>query len=440
MSVKLPEPSKAEAIALFRLGVVGDLLARDLPTGDLRAELLDRASRHYRPPDARATRTFHWKTLQAWYYAAKHGGLASLHPSSRKQGFALGLTPDQRTLLIEIRAAHPSSPANLILDVAVREGIIAADQISASTLRRLFQAHGVPRSIADRASRRDRRRWEAAHVGALWHADVAHVWVRDLDGTPRKIYVHGMLDDHSRYVVALEARSSELETDALAVLCTALLRLPSPDVFYVDNGACYRGDVLARSCAKLDIKLVHAKSKDPKARGKMERFWRTMRTRCTDHLGRGATLQDVNAALLAFLDVDYNGRPHEGLMGETPSKRFHAGLEALPRPCTAKEIARALEIAVTRRVAGDGTFSFEGRTFEVQGRHLLHKVIELTTDPFTGTILASSYKGAPIITGLCDPKLNRSRRRAEATDNDTPRPVPFDPIAALLAQARKEKS
>ncbi len=439
MPDSFPEPSKAEAIALFRLGIVGDLLARDLSVGELQDELVVRAERRYRPPGSATTRKFHWKTLQSWYYLAKHRGHAALVPVSRKKGFALSLTAEQRDLLVQIRIEHPSAASDLILDTAVRQGVIAAGQLSASTLRRLFAEAGAPRGSANRTERRQRRRWEAARPCALWHADVCHVWLRNpVTRMPEKIYVHGLLDDHSRFAPGLEARAAEQEVDLLSVLCGALLRYPAPDALYVDNGPCYRGDVLALVCARLDIRLIHAKPYDPASRGKMERFWRTMRQRCTDHLAVGSEIHDANAALLAFLDADYHVRPHASLMGETPLSRFHGGLRELPRPRTARELATALEVSVTRKVAGDGTFPLGGRTFEVRGRHLLHRRIQIVLDPFTDAPLRVSFDGRPVDFGLCDPSVNRHRRRAPEADDDVAT-VPFDPIAALLDKARKEK-
>jgi hypothetical protein len=195
---------------------------------------------------------------------------------------------------------------------------------------------------------------------------------------------------------------------------------------------------LALVCARLGIKLVHAQPHDPQARGKMERFWRRMRERCTDFLKGKSSLHDVNAALLAFLDAEYHARPHASLMGETPSKRFHSGLVALPRAWTAKELAQALEITMKRRVAGDATFGVDGRTFEVRCRHLAHKVIDVVVDPFTGAVLRASYQDKPVVVGVCDPALNRGRRRARPENAPVPT-VPFDPIAALLDQARKQE-
>jgi len=60
--MRLPTPSQRERMALFRLGVIGDLLSRELLTrGELQSELQERAKKRYRPPGATKTRTYSWK-------------------------------------------------------------------------------------------------------------------------------------------------------------------------------------------------------------------------------------------------------------------------------------------------------------------------------------------------------------------------------------------
>src|ERR1044071_3812602 len=59
---------------------------------------------------------------------------------------------------------------------------------------------------------------------------------------------------------------------------------------------------------------------DAPARGKMERFWRTLREGCLDHLGTMTQLHDVQARLLAFLDEHYHPAPHGGLFGKPPAE------------------------------------------------------------------------------------------------------------------------
>lgn len=432
--MKTPTATHRDQVGLFRLGVVGDLIACDLETGELKIELMKRAKRAYRPPDADASRTYHWKTLQRWYYQAKENPLL-LVPHTRKRGTALAVDPEKRELLLQMRREHPSAAVELLLDEAVRNEILAKDQVSPSTVRRLYREHQLSRTSLNRPARsRERRRWQARRVGAIWHGDVCHVWRHDENGLPRKVYVHALMDDYSRFVVALEARAQEREVDMLAVLCRALMMFPAPEVLYLDNGSCYRGDTLALACTHLDIRLVHPAPYDPEARGTQERLWRTLRQQVTDHVQKH-TPNELNVALKAWLDTRYHRRPHAGLLGKTPRAVFLEGAKALPAPRTARELARALEVPVTRKVAGDSTFTLDGQIWEVAGRHLAGQRIEVVVDPFTGAPLRATHDGRPVVIGRCDPIHNGQRGRAPTAEPPAPT-VPFDPIVGLLAAAR----
>lgn len=434
--MKIPIPTHAERVALFRHSVVGDLLARELDHGELQSALEERAEKRYRPPGAARTRRYSWKTLQRWYYEAKHGPMA-LKPASRKRGYALALTDEQREMLLAMRAEHRSAPIDLILSEAVRNGIVAEGEVSVSTVARLFRDAGLNREQRRRASRNadvQRRRWAAKNPGDLWHGDVCHLVLPDGNGKTRKVLVHGFLDDASRYFVALSARTTETERDMLEVLCGALLQHPPPKVLYLDNGSCYRSDVLALVCQRLGIRLVHAQPYSPESRGKMERAWRTMRSRCTDHLPGMATLHDIDLALWSWLDADYHRRKHASLMGVTPRKKYLAGKRG--RPLTPKELASALEITARRQVKKDGTFAIDSIVYEVTGRHLFGRWITVVTDGLTGRLLRVAWQGQTVPFGPCDPVANRHRKRAPAVEQARA-DVPFDPIAGLLEQARE---
>lgn len=435
--MKTPKPTHREAVALFRLGVIGDLLARDLERGELKQELIARARKRYRPPGVAVTRRYHYKTLERWYYEAKKGHPA-LEPKSRQRGHGLALDDEQRSMLLDMRREHRSAAAELILAEAVRHGIVVDGQVSLPTLRRVFRDAGLCRLSKKRQTRGDsqRRRWETAKPGDLWHGDVAHV----IGAASRKTLVHGLMDDHSRFGLALEGRATELERDMLEVFCGALLRYPPPSALYLDNGSCYSGDLLALVCKRLGIRLVHATPHDPEARGKTERFWRTMRQRCTDHLPANAELDEVGRALHNWLDADYHRRQHASLMGDTPRRRFLRRLEG--RPLTPAELAEALEVTETRIVRKDGTFSIGGVVYEVAGAWLARKRIEVVIDGLTGELVRASWKEQSVRFGVCDPVANRSRRKpadpsvAEAASATTP----FNPIAGLLERAREEHS
>ena len=311
--IPIPNPTHLEELALFRHALVGDLVVSDLPRGALHDELKHRAKRRYRPPGASASRTYHWKTLQRWLLAAREG-LAALEPTSRRRGFALALDAAARDLLLDMRREHPTAAADLLLDAAVRHGAIPKDAVSLPTLRRLYQRQGLSRvgSKPRQQRAKDRRRWETDRICRVWHADVCHVWRRRPDGGAEKVYVHAILDDHARFVVAMKACVAETENDLLELLVEALLRYPGCEVLYVDSGSTYRGDLLTLALDKLGIRVVHPAPYDPEARGKMERYWRTLRQRLLDHDDAPRTLHELNAALLAWLDADYHRRRTAG--------------------------------------------------------------------------------------------------------------------------------
>lgn len=75
-----------------------------------------------------------------------------------------------------------------------------------------------------------------------------------------------MLDDASRYIVALEAHHAEREVDMLGLMVRALRRHGSPQSLYLDDGSTYRGETMAIACARLNGTLIHARPYDAPAR------------------------------------------------------------------------------------------------------------------------------------------------------------------------------
>jgi putative transposase len=265
----------AEAVAIYRATVIGPLLHRVLTHGQLAAELRSLSEQRFRPPGAHSTRTYSVPTLERWLYAARRDGLAGLRPQPRSdRGFAQDLSEELRTLLLDIRREHPDASVPLILKTLVDEGRLDDGKVSEPTVRRLYMAHGLPRRAArPEGEPKTRLRWQAERPGALWHGDVCHLTGCTVGGKAMPIRIHGLLDDASRYVVALEAHTTEKEVDMLGMTVDALRRHGKPDGLYLDNGSTYRGDVLKTACARLGITLLHARPYDPQARGKMERFY-----------------------------------------------------------------------------------------------------------------------------------------------------------------------
>jgi putative transposase len=213
-------------------------------------------------------------------YAYRAGGLAALRPAPRSdRGHAQELTTEQRQLLLDIRRVHRSASVPLILRTLVADGRFEAGAISPATVRRLYVEHGLDRvPMREGGGQKTRLRWEAASPGALWHADVCHGPALTIDASRGRC---GSTRSWRCEPLRRRRRGAPHRArDMLEILVRALRRHGPPDVLYLDNGSTYIGEVLRTACARLGISLLHARPYDAPARGKMERFWRTLREGC----------------------------------------------------------------------------------------------------------------------------------------------------------------
>ena len=93
----------------------------------------------------------------------------------------------------------------------------------------------------------------------------------------RKTYLFAFIDDHSRLVAGYRFGFAEDTVRLAAALRPALAARGVPAGIYVDNGSAFVDAWLLRACAKLGVRLVHSAPGRPQGRGKIERFFRTVR-------------------------------------------------------------------------------------------------------------------------------------------------------------------
>ncbi len=427
-----------EAVALFRAQMIGTLAHRHFEShGQLKQELRELSAKKVAPPGWPGVRTYSVPTLERWLYTYKEGGLEALRPKGRSdRGHGRELTTAQRELLLDIRRENPTASVALILRTLAKDGRLQANAVSTSTVCRLYEEHGLVRLPSSKRDATRRRRWEAAHPMALWHADVCHGPALRVGKKSVPLRIHAILDDASRYVVALRASDNERESVMLALSVDAIRRHGRPGALYLDNGSTYTGDTLATMCGRLEVGLWHASPYDPEARGKMERFWRTMREQCLNHIGARGSLHEVQVRILAWLDSHYHRAPHGGLMGQCPLQVFERDRPA-PRHATEKELERALTIRARRRVRKDGTVSVGGVEWEVVQGFLAGRMVSVARsllEPASVPWLEHEKRRLPL--RRLDPKANAKRRRPDPKRArrgiDA---VPFHPADALLDDA-----
>lgn len=434
---ELTPKDHGEEVAIFRHGLIGELATSDLSHGERSRALRRLSARRVRPPGSDTTRSYSVPTLERWLYAFKKGGLAALSPQARgDRGRGRELNPALRELLCDIRREHPDVSVTLILRTLRADGRIGPE-VTACTVRRMLNARGLPRTTEVEAEGGTTRlRWQAERPGALWHGDICHGPTLTLKDKRTPVRVHALLDDASRFVVALRVESDEREETMLSLLAQALMAHGKPDALYLDNGSTYRGDLLRLVCSRLGITLLHARPYDAAARGKMERFWRRLREEALSHIGQVASLADIEAKLRTWLVRFYQDAPHAGILGRAPSTRFAEGSKVL---VTQDELRAALTARASRRVRRDSTLTVGGIVYEVPLGYLAGHVVTVATSLFDSKEPVLEHEGRRYPLRVVDPVSNgKTRRPPRRPPPEAPRePVDFDPGRTLDPQQQE---
>lgn len=431
------------AIALFRFGVLGPLVSARLEHGDRRSYFDEASARDYVAPDGRIVRLSP-RTIEAWYYAHKKGGLEGLSPESRADaGVSRAIAPGVADLVVRCKREKPRRSIRRIIRMLERAGAVRRGELSKSSVHRLLSRAGVsarPARGADAGgTRAERRSFIAEHVGDLWVGDALHVHrpVVLSTGGVGKAYLLSQIDSASRYVPHSELRESEDAPDQEHGLRQAILKYGKPRAYYVDRGAAYVAGSLVGICADLSCRLLHAGKQDAEAKGVIERWHRTWREEVEDELPHEPIrIEDLAAIHFAWLARDYHPRVHD-TTGAAPRERFLAELSELraaPPPGTLDAIFLHRD---KRTVRKDGTVRWQGRWLEVRPE-LVGKAIELRFDPRDPGALPKVFRGKAF---YCDTvpldrvaNMHRARRRVSGEPDPGVEPTGIDPLALLVEE------
>lgn len=378
--------SLREKIALFRHGVIGDLVSRPLAEGEKERLLAEIASKEWSIPGTSRTRVAR-STARDWVTLYELHGFEGLKPMPRcDRGQSRTLSGSIQELLLELRAARPkASVDSLIRAVQLAQEPGVTVRLPRSTVYRFLSAQGTP-SVVPGQREPDARAFTYEHTNDLWMADVMHGPRLLVAGSRkrRKTYLHALLDDASRVVPYAAFYGAENAACFTECLKQAMLRRGVPRRLYADNGAPYRTQHLQVVCATLNVALIHSRPYRPRGRGKVERFFRHVRSAFLPHV-TGEMLSELgslNRVFWAWLEGEYHQTPHRGLDGQTPLDRFLAEQNLL-RPAP-EELERLLRMQVKRRVARDRTVSLDGRLYEAPDGWAGEKV-EVFYDPYDPT-------------------------------------------------------
>ncbi|MBL0713545.1 MAG: DDE-type integrase/transposase/recombinase [Desulfosarcina sp.] len=350
---------KNETIAVFRFGVIHEFVgATNLSNSEKRRLLREKCARKWVIPYSGRTRISE-NTIYRWIRRYRKSGarIASLYPGKRgDRGQSRKLDEETINIVLATRRGQMGTPVPMLLEGLKRETIVSATT-GLSTLYRLFHRHG----LMDKSPQpEDRRKFEAELVNDIWQSDVMHAPKVMVNQRRRKTYLIAFIDDHSRLIVFGGFYLSENLACFMEAFEKALSRRGLPRKLYVDNGAAYRSHKLAFTCACLAIALIHARPYKPQGKGKIERFFKTVRSGFLPTADL-ASLERLNQSFTDWLDTTYHQRIHSAT-GMTPFDRFSRNLTCIRK--APKDLKDHFRNAVYRSVAKDRTITLNGNLFE----------------------------------------------------------------------------
>jgi putative transposase len=379
---------RARAIGLFRYQLIREAADPAL-SSKARGRLVRQiAAAEHLDPSGRCVRVSR-DTLDRWIRAWRAGGFDALVPSPRQSSPRLPVEVIE--MATALKRENPERTA-----AQVRR--ILRAQLGWAPGERTLQRHFADNMAlaAGQPAQPVFGRFEAARSNELWTGDALH----GLRLGGRKTYLFAFLDDHSRTAVGHRFGFAEDTVRLAAALRPALASRGVPTSVYVDNGSAFVDAWLLRACAKLGIRLIHSTPGRPQGRGKIERFFRTVReqflvelTGEPDETGRHhvGDLLELNRLFTAWVETVYHRQIHSET-GQAPLARWaDGGPFPLPTPAA---LAEAFLWEERRTVTKTATVSLHGNIYQVDAL-LVGRRVELVFDPFDLTKIEVRVAGVP---------------------------------------------
>ena len=311
-------------------------------------------------------------------YAAQ--GEAGLADRSTRPHGSPGRTPAaMEAKVVELRLGHPCWGGRKLRRRLVERGEVGVP--SASTITVILRRHGlIDPAEGDRHTAL--QRFERAAANELWQVDYKGHFAT----AAGRCHPLTVLDDHSRFALAIAACADERAATVQAVLTDVFRRYGLPERMLMDNGSPW-GDgfdqpwtVFGVWLLRLGIAVSHGRPYHPQTQGKDERFHRTLKA---EVIGCRAwrDLAHCQNAFEAWRHVYNAERPHEALGLATPVSRYQPSYRPFPETLAPIDYGPG---AIVRKVQAKGVIWFANRTWPV-GKAFLGQPVALRPTILDGT-------------------------------------------------------
>jgi transposase InsO family protein len=402
---------KSEKVALFRYGLIATLVLEQLSRGELMRRARELAALRYEIPFSRRT-TISVGTLLKWAGRYRKGGFDALGPKRRRdRGRSRAVSPQLAELIERLKRENPHRAGTTLLrELALSSDDPTTAPLSAATLYRFLKEKGLTQKQLLQPPAH--KKFEAEFANQIWQSDMMFgPYIPRPGGGKEQAMLYALLDDASRMIPHAQFYADEGLESLLDCTRQGVGARGIPLRFYVDNGKVYRSAQLARIAATLGILIVHTPPYQPEGRGKIERFFRSVREQflASLDLKQVTGMEDLNARLDAWIQTAYHRTPHGGLPpNTTPLQRWQRDIERVRQLPAATDVRRLFFFRLDRVVRRDSTFLLQKRFYEAPA-HLAGQKVEVRFNPldaseadvFSGGVFQGAARLAdPVANGL----------------------------------------
>jgi putative transposase len=323
-------------------------------------------------------RQFTWRTIQTWYSRFQKYGVTVMENKTRSdkgKTRKVGLEDVQEALRQVRPKVHGKTPTlALLYRLCIEAGCLTRAQIAPNTFRRVVQQYELLKPDPE-CSNKLRLAFAKAHANDMWQADTLVGPYLQHEGVSVQTRLIAFLDDASRVCCHGQFFLAENADTLIEALRAAFYKRGVPQSLYVDNGSIYTSKEIVQICARVGCLLAHTPVRDGAAKGKIERFFRTVREQFLARTLDLSSLDALNRQFIQWVEEHYNAQKHS-ILEMTPLDRFaldRSRVRYLP-PNQAND--EFFFVEEDRHVRADNTFAFKSRRFEAP-RHLPDRTIQV---------------------------------------------------------------
>jgi transposase InsO family protein len=364
------------------------------------------------------------RTIYRWLKNAKQGKDFSNDKNDRKKGRSREYPLKLYNRVYHLKKEVPERSAPMIHRIIKEEFPLNCPSIS--TIRKYIKQQGLSSTARER--KRGYIKFARERPNELWQIDIAGV---QSVGHLKKLFLIGILDDCSRFIVGAQYFKTQKKENVLKVIRDAIIEYGRPKQIISDHGAQFRnlrgelGTKYSQLLYYLDVEPIFARPHHPETKGKIERWFGTVRqmflveARHKVKKEPTCTLTEFNQMFKKWVHWYNTEKRHYGLheMG-APAQIYFNTKDRVFRPLqTEVSWKKWLYEVETRKVSKYNEISYKSQKFKVPPGYTKMRVDVVEYEDS----LELYYKDKRLISHPYKVPVQKKRKTRKITHNGTVR-------------------